>query len=88
MKKCEHIVGSKLTAETHNMKHKGKHTRFVYNSSTNPSKIDTLLAKKFTKNPYCDTGKLEPVNTKIFWASVNSERDRKVVTKMPSKNIY
>ena len=30
-------------------------------------------------------GKLEPVNTRTFWASANSERDKKITTKMPSK---
>ena len=49
MSKCESKVSSNSFTEVHNIKNEGKRTHFVYNSSANPSQVNALLAKKFTK---------------------------------------
>ena len=67
-------VHSDTVSKVHNTDFQGKRTRFVYNSSVNPSQIEALLARKFTVNSNFESWKPFQVKTRTVWSNVNSNQ--------------
>ena len=72
MRISKNRVENDTVTELHNIKYEGKCTRFVYNSSTNPSQVDALLAK----NSHLDSNKHIQVKARTGWSSMNSNQNR------------